>query len=428
MARPRASKTRLQIRQAIGYNLDAIALGVVTSTGDATSLIDTYVLGKGGDREYVGRQIQINTATQSTIVGTQAFITSFNSADGDATITTLVAVITKNDTYEMWKDYTIEAVNNKINEAIISATDDIFVEKETHSTVKEVNKYAYDCLSSFAALYKVEYVYNTKINTQVHACDTIWDNPDGDVTATVDTTLWPGGSNKFVVDGDVAAGDFIATDDFSSINITDCDELVFDLYSTTALDAADLDIMVDNTAQCGGTPLESIDVPATTAYTKTRHVVSLANPSSDSAIISVGLTMTVEKGAFTVYIKNIRAQNSKSRIYHELSPNLWSIVQASTPLLKLSEDGHASIGNNELIRLTGFRIPAELSSDTSTTTCDIDPDFVITRATALCLMSKAGGREIDPEDRRRKADWFMAISEKRLLQGRTQLPVGLRWV
>jgi len=228
-----------------------------------------------------------------------------------------------------------------------------------------------------------------------------------------------------VVAAGCAAGDILGTDDITSTNITDCDELVFDLYSTVALTAGDLDILLGDTASCAST-VEAIDVPATTAYTKTRHVVSLANPSSDSAVISIGLKMVVDKGAFTVYIKDIRAQHSESRVYRELSHNLWSIVHASTPLLKLNEDGYSQIANNKLLRLTGYAIPAELSDDT--TDCVIDPDYVISRATGLLLASKAAGRDIDPEERLRRSDWWMAISEKRLLQGRTQLAPNTRWV
>jgi hypothetical protein len=125
--------------------------------------------------------------------------------------------------------------------------------------------------------------------------------------------------------------------------------------------------------------------------------------------------MVVDKGAFTLYVDDIRAQNSNSRIYRELSHNLWRIIRASTPLLQLSEDGYSVVPNNEFMRLTGYKVPSELSSDSDT--CDIDPDYVINKACALLLMSQAGGRDVDPDERLRKADWFMGIAEKRLRQG-----------
>ena len=421
MTLPKASKTLKELRQAVGL----VELAVIVSTtssagGDKLSLIDTYGLAVGGTDDYKGRQVQMISGTTNNI-GDKSFVTAYDGTS-DCTIAPAVTDnIASGDGYEMWKvGYRIENVDNFINQAIVSATDDVLIDKEDHSLVKEVNKYQYTVPTGFVAIHTLEYVYDTKIDHSIEDCDTAWSElTDGDVTVTADTTIEKQGSAclKLEVADACAANDILATEDITSLDISDCDEVIAWIQSTTALDAGDIQILLDDTASCASA-VESLDVTAVTANTWTRVTISLANPQSDSAIISVGIKMITDKGAFTLWVDDIRAQNSKSRIYRRLNPNLWRIISGTTNYIKLNEDGYATIANNKLIRLLGYRIPAELSADTSTS--EVDPDYVVAKTLGILLGTRKG-----EEDR---ANFWMTIAEKRLLQAKTSLAPNTRWV
>jgi len=420
MPLPYASKTLAEIRQMVGYNTGAMFKGTVSSTGDTSSLIDTYGLAKGGTQDYIGRQIQMLTATED-IVGEKSFVATFDGS-GDATLApVLTAAITAADTYEMWEDFTIEQVNSLINQAIIAATDDIFVNKVDSTTlVKLDDLYAYDIPSAFVALHTLEFEYSTAIDHLIHACSAVWDElVDTDVTASLDTTTLSGTSNKLAVAAGCAAGDILATDDITELDISDADEVVVEVYSDVALAAGDLQILLDNTAQCAS-PVESLDIPAIAANTITHIAISLANPPSDSAIISVGWKMIVDKGAFNFWIRDIRAQHSDSRVYYKLSPEAWDIVQGSTPQIKLTSAGYSAISNGDRLRLSGYQKPSELSADTDS--CDIDPDYIVAKTTGLLYSIKGDAESL------RQASYWLSIAEARLRQGRTHFADNNRWI
>ncbi len=421
MPLPYASKTRKEIRQSIGYKLGAMFVGLVTSTGDTSSLIDTLEMAKGGTKDYVGREVLMLTATQSAIVGKRSFVASFDGA-GDATIAPIFsAAITLADTYEMWEDFRIKQVEDLINQAIVAASDDIFKDKvDASSLVKEADKYAYDMPSGFVSLYKTEFEYSAKIDHLIHDGSTVWDElVDGDVTASVDTSLFDTNSLKLAIAAGAGAGDILATEDITSLDITDSDEVVAEVFTDTALDAGDFQILLDNTAQCAS-PVESLNIPAIAANTKTKIAISLADIPSDSAIISVGIKMIVDKGAMNFWIRNIRAQHSQSRIYHELSPEAWSIVQGSTPQLKLSEFGYRAIGLNKRLRLSGYQLPSEITSDTAS--ADIDPDYIVAKVVGELYAIKGDNESL------RQSSYWLAIAEARLRQGRTSIRENNRWV
>lgn len=146
-------------------------------------------------------------------------------------------------------------------------------------------------------------------STQLHACDVVWDElVDGDVTASADTTVYKEGtaSLKLVVADACAAGDKLATDNITSANLSTYHAITAWIRSTTALNASDIQILLDDTASCAS-PLESLNLPAITANTWTKVKLALATPASDTAIISVGVKMVVDKGAFTLYVDDIKA-------------------------------------------------------------------------------------------------------------------------
>lgn len=433
MTFPKASKTRLQVRQAIGYNLGSIIVSEVTSTGaDSSSLLDTYGLAKGGNDEYNGSQIQINVPAGSIVAGEKSFVSDFDATNKDATVSpSFTAAPTDGDTYEMWLTkggVRIEQVNDAINQAIIAATDDCLTDKvDETSLVKQDEIYEYEIPSGFVALHTVEYEYDLGIEHLLDDCEEAW-TAGTSVTVTADSSFEKVGTycNKLEVASGASANAILAYEDISSVDISDCDKVEFWMYSSIALTAGQLDFQLDSTAALGGTPLESIDIPAMTAATWYRHSLSLANPHSDTAIISIGIKQISDVGACTIYIDDVHAVKDRSRIYHVLNPEHWKITQGSTNYLQLDEVAHDAITDGYRLRLSGYQIPAELSADA--TACTVDPDYVIAKATAMLLASGAGGRDIDPDDRRGRADWWMGIAEKRLLQSRTGLEMNNRWI
>ena len=429
MTFPISSKTRLLIRQAIGYALGKIIVSEVTATKDSSSLWDTYGLAKGGTNEYNGRQVQINVPVGSIAAGEKSFVSSFDATNKDATMSpAFSAALTDGDTYEMWQDYTIEEVNNKINQAIIGATDDILLDKEDHSLIKLENIYEYTIPTGFVAIDQIEYEYSKGIYHLLSDCEVVW-TAGTSVTATADATFEKVGTYcaKFVVAAGAASGATLCYKDISEVDISDCDKVDFWMYSSIAITAGQLQFMLGATAAIAS-PLETIDIPAMSAGTFYRHSISLANPHSDTAIISIGVRQAsgVDVGAFTFYLDEVETVKDNSRIYRMLSPDFWTIVQASTNLLKLDENGYSKVGNNRLLRLTGYQVPAEISADT--TSCDIDPDYVIAKTVGLLLVSRAGGSQVDPDEKFRQANFWLGIAETRLRQGRTPLRMNTRWV
>lgn len=421
MGRPIAEKTRKQIRQTIGYHLGSILVSTCSAdAGAATTITDTAGLAYGGTDSYKGAEIIMISGT-STNIGDRSRVTAFNSTSKALTISPGTTGVTKSgDGYELHENYLIDEIDNSINQTIVAATDDILIDKTDDSTVKQVNIYEYTIPTGFIALHQVEYEYAVKVDHLIHSCASVWDeSTDHLVTATADADLMSqiGTCLQLVIPAGCEANDLLATDDIDELDISECDQVTLWVYSTTALDAGDVQLLLDDTASCGGTPAESLDIPAISAYTLTPCRISLANPSSDTAIISVGLKMITDR-AFTLGVADIRAIKSTSRIYKRLSPDFWAIVPGTTDYLKLNQDGYATIGNNKRLRLRGYQIPAELSTDSAT--CEIDPDFVIARALALLLGSRTGVEA--------QAGFWMAMSEKKLSEASTSLAMNTRFV
>lgn len=421
-----ASKYKYQIRQAVGHNLGLVIVGAVSTTGDTTSLIDTYGLGLGGTDEYKGSQIIILTATQA-ITGQKSWVTG--SAAGDATIApALTLTTTALDTYEMWcPGITIEQINSYIDQAEVEVIDDCLIDKESHSVCTEADKYIYDLPSGYEALYKVEWEYAVDSKKTIHACDVVFDElVDGDVTATADTTFEKEGNAclKLVVAAGASANDILATDAITSLDLSDCDEVTLWIYSTATLAAGAIQLLLDNTASCAS-PVETLNIPATTANTWTKHVIALANPYSDSAIISVGIKMITDT-TFTLFVDNIEAVNSKSRQWKEVPPEFWDIWRGSTDYLRLNSKGLALCGTNKLLSLSGYQKFTQMSADSST--AQVDPDFIIARVTEMILLNNAMAVNMDTKQRMEKAAYWSRVAEAKKLELRTQYDAGVRFL
>ena len=152
-------------------------------------------------------------------------------------------------------------------------------------------------------------------------CWVEWHDPSGaaqfmddathtiNVISSLDTTDFQvgAGSVKLVVAAEAAAGEILATEATTSKNLSQHNSVSLRMKSSVAMDASDLQLLLDDTAACAS-PLETINCPALAADTWTKVVLTLADAASDTAIISVGVKMVVDKGAFTLNIDQVEGQ------------------------------------------------------------------------------------------------------------------------
>jgi hypothetical protein len=144
-------------------------------------------------------------------------------------------------------------------------------------------------------------------HTVVENCDDDWDNGGGSSTSDLETTIKMVGSGSVKLN--LAAGDgvdaIIATENFSSTDLSAKTHLAFWFRSSIALAAGDIQIGISATNALGGTPIY-FNVPAiVTVDSWHRMVVALTG--TRSAILSVGFRQHVDVGAATFYVDDIEA-------------------------------------------------------------------------------------------------------------------------
>ena len=342
------------------------------------------------------------TATDKT------WVTAYSGTNHDATLAPVVSgVIAANDVYEMYpRPFIRDDITDAIDRAFVELARKGLQVKQTNSQWTNNSDFEYDWLSSFKSIHKVEHVTSVGIDKVVSNAETVWTAGSANVTVTKDTSF-RNPSAKLVEDGNSAAGAILGYDTITSLDISDCDRLEFDMYSSVALTAGQIDIALDNTAAIAS-PIESIDVPAMTAATWYRHSVVLANPHTDTAIISVGLVQTSDVGAATYYIRNIRAVKNGSKVYKELNPQHWDLVIDSTNYLQFTQQGKQVVSSPTQIRLSGLQLPTIMTADTDT--CEIDPEFVVHFVLADILLNNAKARQLDIDGREKLGEKHLALA------------------
>ncbi len=400
------SLTRKEIRESILRSLGGI-VGTVSTTGDTSSLLDTFGLYGLSDDEINGMMVYL-TKIAGVAATDKVWVSDFAGSTSDATVSPVASgTITAGDTYELYpRPLTVDDVHDVIDRAIISATRKTLVNKQTTDTFTFTNKYEYACLTGFVGVHTVEYVSSIGVNYLLSDCETAW-TAGGSVVATADSAFKRMGnySAKLVVGAGAAAGAVLGYIDITSIDISDCDKIEFDMYSSIALTAGYLDFVLDDTSGCIS-PLESIDIPAMTAGTWYRHSLSLANPHSDTAIISLGVVNTTDVGACTLYFDNIHAVKDGSKIFKELNPQLWSLVKGSTNYLKLTYFP----GDEVQLRISGYELPTIMTTDTET--CDIDPEYVIRWSISELCLNHAKSSQLDVEGKKALGERSLALAER----------------
>lgn len=148
--------------------------------------------------------------------------------------------------------------------------------------------------------------YDITKGVEVSDCETAW-TASASVTATADTSDYKKGSKsaKLVIAGAFTTG-LAAYATISETDITTCDHAHLWVKSEVALAAGDIKLLLDETAACAS-PDISVDFPALLANTWTRVSISLGTVTGLDKIISVGISVIVDKGPNTIYLDDIRA-------------------------------------------------------------------------------------------------------------------------
>ena len=266
----------------------------------------------------------------------------------------------------------------------------------------------YDIPSNISIINRLYYRSSVSF-TELHSCNSAFDETvDSDFTVSVDTQdkKKGTGSNKFVIAAGASAGD-IATDSMASKDISKYDYLECWVKSTVATSAGNLKILLDDSASCAS-PIETLSVPALSADTWTYVRIALANPETDTAIISVGLEYDSDLGACTVWLDDIKVVQNDTAVWQIFPKHLWRVDRESRDLV-LTEGGKFESGY-ALLKITGGDKPALLSAETDTS--EIDDSYIIARATALALSAASGGAGTDPDSLRHQAAFWFSMAEQ----------------
>ena len=398
-------RTREQIRVSVGYNLQALYVSSTTSTVDRTSVIDATL--RGGDDAHNGKWVVQTSGTNDEEIRQ---VSDYTQSSTDMTVApSFTNSVASGVTYELWDErFNPARINDFIDQAIIEVTGRVYDPETDASLHTDGNTTTYSIPSQFAMINKIEQ-RKTVTSTKIHDCESDFDEvttPTGISTALDTQDRKQGNQSLKVTYVAGASAGAVITDSITSKDLSKYTHVEFwiKINLTAGTSSGNLKLLLDNTADCVS-PVETLAVPALTADTWKYCRVALANPESDTAIISVGLEYDSDLGACNVWLDDIKAVVDASGTWEKMHSHLWSIDKNNRKLV-FSQDGRSAARYN-LLRLTGGDQPAIMTADSST--CEIDEGYVIARATALALSASWGLP--DPGEARRMAQFWMALSE-----------------
>ncbi len=412
---PVQGRTRKQLRQSIGYNLGALKVGNATG-GTNNTLIDVNTF-RGGDDTYNGKLVLVTDASDGTTQTTQ-YVNDYTASNNTIQFQQNASfTVASSDEYELWDEpYDPTVIHDFINQAIIDATGQAYDPTESpdmssspHTALFADGKVLrFDIPSNISIINRLYYRSSISF-TSLHSCNAAFDETvDSDITVTVDTEdkKQGTGSNKFVIAAGASAGD-IATDSITSKDISKYDYLEGWIKSTVATSAGNLKILLDDSASCAS-PIETLSVPALSADTWTYFRVALANPETDTAIISIGLEYDSDLGACQVRLDDLKVVENDTAIWEIFPKHLWKIDRSSRDLV-LTDSGKFEAGYS-MLKIVGGDKPALLSAETTAT--EIDDSYIIARATGLAFASASGGQGTDPDQLRQQAAFWLGLAEQ----------------
>lgn len=186
----------------------------------------------------------------------------------------------------------------------------------------------------------------------IEDCEDAWGEiVVANVTSGTEGTIKQVGTNSanIAIGAAVAAGTIVASEAISATNLSLYTHIYAWIYSSVALAAGGFQLLLDNTAECVS-PVEAINLPAIAATTWVRVMIPLANPQSDTAIISIGLKMVVDVGAVNIYIDDVNAvkmsivstlvqgfRNGTDGFIRQANATALSAVQAFSSKVRIKE-------------------------------------------------------------------------------------------
>ena len=412
-----SAQTRKQLRQSIGLNLGAVKLSTTTSAGLATSFTDSEL--PGSDKFADGKHfVQVSGANDGSIRVIDEYS---GGAKTGRFRTAMGATVASGVSYELWdSDMPPERTHDYINRAIRTVTrkgaptsTDITIHTSTRVR-------SYTLPTTFIGVQHVLYRASYD-HVKIDNCDSVWSElVDADVTASLDSEddREGSGSCKFVLAAGLGAGDIIASEATGTLDLSGMTHCEWWMKSSVATAAADLQLILSSTANAG-TETELLSVPALVANIWTRVRVALANPYSDTAIVSAGLKHTVDLGAATVHTDRIEATEEDSEQWERVHWDDWRIDSDRGDLVFTDfYVGHS------MLKIIGVKLPTELTADTSS--CDIDPEYIIDYATSQLMLARADRKATSRESANTQADVLYQRAQRRM--SRMDTPSGVRWV
>ena len=406
-------RTREQLRQHIGRALGAVYVSAATSSGSTSTLLDnTLVLG-GADNQ-IGKWIRFTSGSNDTLTR-RITDSSISSNVTTSTFMPVATASTASESYELWDSaYNPDDIDDFINQAIISSTGWVYDPIEDITLHGDGHQTRFDIPSGISMISKIEYRERVS-RVRIHACGTTFDEATtayaadpNYYTQSLDTNDRKQGSQalKLVIAAGASAGEFLS-DSITSLNLSKYDTIEMWVKSTVATSAGNLKLLLDDTASCAS-PLETLSVPALSADTWTFVRMSMANPETDTAIISVGLEYDSDIGAVTVWIDDIVAVASDTAEWTTLDRRNWKIDKEARDLI-LVRDGHKAVAYS-LMKITGGDKPALMTADSDTT--EIPEEYVINQAITFALLSSSGGPGTDPDSKRQLSAYWAEQATK----------------
>lgn len=377
-------RTRLQLRQHIapllgGYVSSASAQGTTTTLKD-----NTLSMGAASDNAQKGKWLDFTSGVNSGLV---AQVTSSTVASNVTTHTFAPAVTQTEsaDTYILWPQWLPPTNFNRIlDDAILHATGRFYKPVESFALHGDGYQARYDVPSTLNEIEQVYYRYSVE-DVTIHLCDTVWTTDiDAAVTASLDTEDYKEGSGslKLVVGAGASAGDILAAQSITSLDLSGYDYVEFWAKATSAQTAADLKLHLNAGAIAdGSTSTEVLSLPALTAGVWTFCRIALANPQSDTAITYVGLELD-QDDTMTCWLDGIRATKDNRNLWAPVPRHLWRIDEGNDDLI-LHRAAVSLIGSR-LMRLQGGANPSLFSADTSTT--EVPERYIIAYAVYHALL------------------------------------------
>ena len=399
--------SREDIRLAIGHNCNAVFEGSTTSASAGTDdIIDRKL--RGALNDLAGRHIIISSGARDGDTS-QVFSNTAASAGTATTLTVrpvLGGTLANAVTYEMWdEEFQPLRIHNWINQAIQYATGRAYDPEEDVSLHLNGFERRYVIPSAFAMITKLERRYSYS-GVFIDPCESGW-TQQTNVTQAFDATQRREGSNslRLILAAAVVAGDNVASKTITALDISKCDRIGFWIRSSVAAAAGDFTLRLTS-----GSITVAFNVPALVANTWHFHRVTI-NPDDArqlTAVMTVVLRQVVDIGAATLWLDDIKAEENSSAKWEEIRPHLWDIDQEAGEIVFKPSWG--SVPYN-LLKITGGDKPVLLNADG--TNSEIDPFFVIAKATELALMATSGGPSVDPAARRGLAAYWGQEAEKR---------------